>query len=73
MFATQVAHEKLQEEKPKYQDIFRVALASKLPNIDTFSDAVLENVLNTLLEKFAIQEYKNSSLLQSNNLLQRKD
>ena len=47
MLATQVAHEKLQKEKPKYQDIFRVALASKLPNIDTFSDAVLENVLNT--------------------------
>ena len=60
MLATQVAHGKLQEEKPKYQDIFRVALASKLPNIDTFSDAVLENVLSTFARKICntrIQEF----------------
>ena len=55
-----MAHEKLQREKSKYQDIFRVALASKLSNIDTFSDAVLENVLNTFARKICntrIQEF----------------
>ena len=49
--STQAAHKKLQEEKPKYQYKFRVALASKLPNIDTFSDGVLDNVLNTFARK----------------------
>lgn len=58
--STQVAHKRLQEEKPRYQNTFRVALASKLPNIDTFSEAVLDNVLNTFARKICntrIQEF----------------
>lgn len=62
--STQAAHKKLQEEKPKYQDKFRVALASKLSNIDTFSDGVLDNVLNTFARKICntrIQEFMSAT------------
>lgn len=58
--SAQVAHERLEAEKNKYQDTFRAALASKLPNIDTFSEAAIENVLNTFARKICntrIQEF----------------
>ena len=52
------AHEKTQE--PRFRDMFRAALESKLPNIATYSEAAIENVYSTFVRKVCntrIQEF----------------